>query len=331
MTEPRPARLGSIMEPGQVSQLRRVVAALLATATAVVAVGTVVGLIGALEYPRLMPRSVAMAALQFKRPLFIRRGWTVANGMKIFPDPADDVITPYLLVFGVWEPGLTSILRERLRPGQTFVDVGANVGYYTLLAAKLVGPTGRVIAFEPVPAEFELMRRGVEANGFRRGVELEQEALSNKRGALDLYLSPVNKGNNSIVPTRGESHVSVPAITLDEDLGAGTHVDFIKMDIEGGEGFAFEGMQQTLRGNPAIELDMEFEPWSLEHAGYSPRHLLDLITGDGFILHMIDENTGALVPVSPEQLLQAYAGNRGNRDFHLDLWLSREQNPPANR
>jgi FkbM family methyltransferase len=243
--------------------------------------------------------------------------------MRIFADPTDQVIAPQLVEFGVWEPGLTALVRKRLRPGGTFVDVGANVGYYTLLAAKLVGPSGRVIAFEPVPAVFELMRRGVEANGFRQGIYLEQKALSNKRGTLELYLSDTNRGDNSIVPTPGVSHLNVPALTLDEYLGTGHPVDFIKMDIEGGEGFALEGMQQTLRSNPGIDLAMEFSPWSLERAGYSPKHLLDVLADDGFVAHIINEDSGALSRVSSEALLQTYASSGNDRELHWDLWLSR--------
>jgi FkbM family methyltransferase len=243
--------------------------------------------------------------------------------MKIFADPTDQVIAPQLVEFGVWERGLTALVRKRVRQGTTFIDVGANIGYYTLLAAKLVGPFGRVIAFEPEPGVFELMKRGVEANGFRQGVYLERKALSNKRGILELYLSSTNRGENSIVPTRGESRISVPAVTLDEYLGSGHHVDFIKMDIEGGEGFALEGMQQTLRSNPNIDIAMELSPWSLEHAGYTPMHLLDLLREDGFIAHIIDEESGALTRVSLDALLQTYARSGNDRELHWDLWLSR--------
>jgi len=302
--------------------LRRTAAVLLVFATALIVIGTA-AVCGALVYPELMPRLVAESTFRFRWSVFVRRGWTLANGMKIFADPADQVIAPQLVEFGVWEPGLTALVRKRVRPGGTFVDVGANVGYYTLLAAKLVGPAGRVIAFEPVPAEFELMRRGVEANGFHSGVYLEQKALSNKQGRLELYLSAANRGANSVVETSGEAHVSVPAITLDEYLGAGSPVDFIKMDIEGGEGFALEGMQQTLRSNRTIELAMEFSPWSLEHAGYSPEHLLDLLADDGFVMHIINEETGVLIRVPPEALLRTYAKSGNDPQLHWDLWLTR--------
>ena len=314
------------MKPSHQRWLRRPAAVLLATATSLILIGTA-AVSGALEYPDSMPRLVAEATFGFRWPIFLRRGWTMANGMKIFADPADQVIAPQLVEFGVWEPGLTALVRQRVRSGGTFVDVGANVGYYTLLAAKLVGPVGRVIAFEPVPAQFELMRRGVEANGFRRGVHLEQKALSNKRGTLELYLSATNQGANSIVQTPGGSQISVPAMTLDEYFGAGSRVDFIKMDIEGGEGFALEGMQQTLRSNRAIELAVEFSPWKLEHAGYSPKRLLDLLTDDGFVLHIINEKSGALTRVSPGALLQTYAESGDNPRLHWDLWLSRHPEP----
>ena len=103
-------------------------------------------------------------------------GYIVVDGLTMYLNPRDRVITPSMLAYGTWEPVETSLLLDNLRPGDTVIDVGANVGYYTLLAARKVGPRGKVVAFEPDPESFSFLKRNVKANGFTN-VVLEQKGL----------------------------------------------------------------------------------------------------------------------------------------------------------
>ena len=129
-------------------------------------------------------------------------------------DPDDQAMTYVILRDGMWEPAETALIRSQLKPGDTFIDVGANFGYYTVLASKLVGPTGRVIAFEPDPRSFQLLERNVARNGCTN-VVLEQKALADKPGTLTLHVSDSNRGAHSVIAagTDNVSHtVDVPAV-----------------------------------------------------------------------------------------------------------------------
>ncbi len=101
-------------------------------------------------------------------------------------DPEDRVMTEYILRFGEWERAETATIRSLLRPGDTFIDVGANFGWYTVIASDVVGNDGRVIAFEPAPAALALLRHNIQANGCEN-VTLEPEALSDRVGTLQLH------------------------------------------------------------------------------------------------------------------------------------------------
>jgi FkbM family methyltransferase len=221
-------------------------------------------------------------------------------------DPDDQKITGMILLNGGWEPAETGLIRSQLKPGDTFIDVGANFGYYTVLASKLVGPTGRVIAFEPDPRSFELLRRNVARNGCTN-VVLEQKALADKPGTLTLHVSDSNRGAHSVVRegTPDVSHtVDVPAVPLDDYLAdKDGRVDLVKIDTEGAEGFILVGMQDTLRTNPAAKLVLEFIPSKLEQSGYPPERFMGLLRPHGFRYAEIDEDDATLHPVTDRDIV----------------------------
>ena len=138
-------------------------------------------------------------------------------GLKMYLDPTDKVITPTILVIGNWEPAETAWFLRIVKPGDTIVDVGANVGYYTIIGSRLVGDKGKVYAFEPEPAKFELLEKNVRLNGLTN-VVLERKALSNRKGTLKLFIADKNKGDHRIYQPEGESRpsVDVEAVRLDE-------------------------------------------------------------------------------------------------------------------
>ena len=161
------------------------------------------------------------------------------------------MITPALIATGVWERNQTEELREILRPGDTFIDVGADFGWYTVIGAKAVGPTGRVIAFEPVPQNLEFLRRNVAANGCANA-RIEPLALSNKSGKLTFHLSRENLGDHSMfsIADRPDA-IEVQATTLDEYLRNDSgKIALIKIDTQGAEGLILEGMREVLQKHP---------------------------------------------------------------------------------
>lgn len=198
------------------------------------------------------------------------------------------------LTFGIYEPFEAELFRGLLRSGMTVVDIGANIGYYTIIAARRVAPGGKVIAFEPEPENFAFLNASVEKNGFKN-VSLHNLAVSDKAEKINLNLYESNKGKHSIVKDSVDSRefsetILIQSIALDEFLKTQgvSQIDIIKMDIEGAESLALSGMQKTLA--KANVLFMEFTPDSVRKAGHDPVAVLALLRSGGFILKEIDEH-----------------------------------------
>jgi FkbM family methyltransferase len=119
-------------------------------------------------------------------------------GHKLYVDTRDLSLTPHLLMDGAWEMWITRALEELIEPGMTVVDVGANVGWYTLLAAERVGPSGRVVAFEANPETVALLRRTVDVNGARGWTTVEPVALADREGEITLHALAEHRGTSSI-------------------------------------------------------------------------------------------------------------------------------------
>ena len=144
----------------------------------------------------------------------------VVNGMPMWVDTRDRVIATHLLGDEIWEASETAAFLAHVRPGMCVFDVGANIGYYTLLAARAVGPSGRVYAFEPEPHNFELLTRNVAENRFTN-VRAINAAVSNRVGVVRLHLDDANFGSAS--PSRSvrsvrrrAAPVEVETVRLDD-------------------------------------------------------------------------------------------------------------------
>ncbi len=214
---------------------------------------------------------------------------------------------------------------DNVHPGDTVVDVGANIGYYTLLAARKVGPRGKVIAFEPAPESFSFLERNVKANGFNN-VVIEQKALSNSRGRLLLYRSGENRGDHRIFPAQGSRDaVEVEALPLDEYLPDSASVNLIKIDTQGAEGVIVEGMLRALQAQDDLKLLVEFWPYALSRGQYSGARLLQHFETLGFRMYAIEERQEGVFPVNSVLLLERYTIE--NEDF-TNLFLTRDEGFP---
>jgi FkbM family methyltransferase len=154
-----------------------------------------------------------------------------------------------------------------VKPGNTVVDVGANVGYYTMIGAAGVGFEGRVHAVEADPNTFELLEKNIDVNGYGSIVRAHQCAASDARGELTLYQFRNHHGSNNVFAEGGAdprivAGVKVPAIPLDELIPG--PVDVMKIDAEGSEPLIFEGMRKLLERSPRIQILMEFAPQMIE-------------------------------------------------------------------
>ena len=204
----------------------------------------------------------------------------------------------------LFEPFETHLLRREIRPGDVVLDIGANIGYYTVQFARLVGPLGKVIAFEPDAENFRLLQKSVAANGFTN-VELVNAAVSNERGRVTLHRSPKNPGDHRVYGTAGEERqtTQVEVTTLDAFFTGRSHrIDFIKMDIQGSEANAIEGARALIAANPFLKLTCEFWPAGLQTAGADPQAFLHELSQLGFCVLQIDETKGRLVPARSQLL-----------------------------
>ncbi|GJM08743.1 MAG: hypothetical protein DHS20C11_10190 [Lysobacteraceae bacterium] len=233
----------------------------------------------------------------------------VLGRFPMFVDTDDIHLGVRLQMDGFWEAPITEWVSRAARPGKTMLDVGANYGYFTLLMAHLVGPDGKVWAFEPNPRIMDLLRESIHHSGYASRIKTKCVALDAKRGQLPFRqhsTSPMNAHLLSADELEQE-HILVKTRTLDEIIPEGTQIDFIKVDIEGAERNFWIGAQRVIADNPAIEILME-----VNYRRYDqPEIFFTEIIENGFVLREITAPSGQLQKVTPQQLLDpAKKGHR---------------------
>lgn len=184
---------------------------------------------------------------------------------------------------GLYEQDVTRLFKDLVRQGMVVVDVGANVGYYSLLASRLVGASGRVYAFEPDPVAFTYLAKNLDLNGCKNVVAVAQ-AISDATATMKFVRDPHGAEGFLMRRALTEGTLPVQAITLDRFFASQgwPTVHLVKMDIEGGEEAALIGMRELRRRNSSMRLIMEFNLGSLRRAGASPSSLAASLLDTGF-------------------------------------------------
>jgi FkbM family methyltransferase len=203
-----------------------------------------------------------------------------------------DLVNLYLYYFGTWEPGISRVATLALRPGDIFIDVGANIGYYTLLASNIVGADGQVIAIEASPTVFQTLKEHVRLNG-ATNVRFFNVAAADVPGELEIFKGPRdNVGTTSTLP--GYLHrfeARVPALPLDSLLQGVdlSRVKCIKIDVEGGEYQVVAGMRETISELPKdVTVLLEVAVERLRALNYTLDGLLTPFTSQGFRLFRVE-------------------------------------------
>ena len=207
---------------------------------------------------------------------------------------------------GEIERGTRLLLERLLSSGDTFVDVGANLGLHTLAAARAMKGRGRIVAFEPFAPTFELMQKSIWLNGFSQMVESHQAAVSNSSGRQHLHLG-ASSGHHSLFPLvlpsgfKGE-RVEVPLVKLDDVLASAETVEVIKIDTEGAELEVVEGGTALIERSPEIALVVEFGPAHVRRTSRSASEWFAPFARLGLRYRAINEYTGALEDLTIEDL-----------------------------
>ena len=215
------------------------------------------------------------------------------RGSRMWFHPGSDCY--WEMTHGNYEAGATRLLESILVPGMVVVDVGAHIGYFSLLAARLVGAAGKVYAFEPAPANFRLLTKNVDLNGLRNIIAVNK-AVSDRVGESILFLQPGTLGHSLFPETlgKGETSIKVESITLDRFFADENwpHVDLVKIDAEGAEPAVVNGMAELLKRNPSIKLVFEYIPMLLNRVGQDHQELLIKLEASGFRLWNITDGEG---------------------------------------
>lgn len=199
----------------------------------------------------------------------------------MFVDDADSL---GLIANGIFEPEETKSIMSLVKPGNRFLDIGANVGYYTVLVAERVESAGRVFAIEPNDANFEILDANTRVWQREGRVQVYRNALSDETGLSNLFLSSYNSGMHRMYSSVVCTEEKVPvSIVRGDELQLGS-LDFIKIDIEGFEPRALRGLQKTLQCSPHVKILSEFSPFSMLEAGESPLKWLKWMIEQGFVM-----------------------------------------------
>lgn len=224
----------------------------------------------------------------------------VLGRYKLYVDTRDIGIASHLMLEGYWEMWVTQAMMRMVRRESVVADIGANLGYFTLLLADLTGPDGRVLAFEPQPGMARLLRKSIDVNGFGGFADLHEAALGGHSGSAAVVASVEHPGGGHMVADEFPSGAARVALRRFDEIPHACDTEFIKMDVEGFEPEVWKGMTARLsRRDLPLTIFMEFTVGRLP----DPAGFLDAILAQGFALAIISHQQG-VVPIGREELLQ---------------------------
>jgi len=237
----------------------------------------------------------------------------------------------------IHEESTTNLFQKTIKKGDIVVDLGANIGYFTLLAARLVGKGGRVYAFEPEPRNYSYLLKNIQLNSYSN-ITAIQKAVSDRDGKARLYMCPYDTGHHTINQQEGiedyrhgrtgrVSAVDVESVILDRFMeGREDGIDVIKMDVEGAEALALSGMDRILKENKDIKMFVEFFPLFIKKMGSSPEEFISKLLEDyGFSIFIIGQDYDAynkeLLRINSADELMNFCRDK---EDHLNLFIKKE-------
>jgi len=217
-----------------------------------------------------------------------------------------DGVGKEMIFWGVYDRYTTLLFEKFINEGMNVIDVGAHIGYYTLLAARLAGDDGSVFAFEPEQRNYNLLLENIKLNGYKNVIPL-QKAVSCRTEKSRLFLDEATSVAHSLYKTSQDTKeaVVVNTISLDEffeDKKRAIHV--VKIDAEGAEMTVLIGMRNIIRENEVIKIFTEFWPEGLKRAGCSPQEYWAELIKYGFkFIYLINEHKQRLEPADLDKIV----------------------------
>lgn len=211
---------------------------------------------------------------------------------------SDHALLSCLLDTGDLEMGTRLLIQKFLKPGDVYVDVGANIGMHTLAAAQAMQGVGKIVAFEPFEPTKRMLEKSIWMNGFSGITEIHQAAVSNITGHQQLFIGATS-GHHSLfaldsLSVTVQEPVTVPLVRLDGIISSDQRIDLMKIDVEGAELEVIEGGRALLIDNPDIALIVEFGPSHLQRIGRTPKQWFDSFSQLGLDFKVINHESGAL-------------------------------------
>lgn len=236
----------------------------------------------------------------------------------------------------IHEPATTSLFKKIVKKGDVVVDLGANIGYFTLLAANLTGKEGRIYCFEPEPKNYSYLLKNIKLNNYAN-VSANQKAVSDKNGKTRLYICEHDTGHHTINQYEGiknykpnienkENFVEIETVTLDNYLERKERaVDVIKIDVEGAEMLALLGMDGIIRKSKNLKMFIEFFPLLIKSMGSSPEDFVRKLLNDySFSIFIIPDDYNAsnekMIKINSVEELMSFC--QGEKD-HINLFLEK--------
>ena len=254
-----------------------------------------------------------LSSLEFRKDFRIN-----VKGIGLFSNTFDRLIACLMWKYSLLEATEIHLIKKTIKEGMTIIDIGANIGYYTLMMGKLVERNGVVYAFEPEQNNYRLLKKNIQINR-AKNIFAIRKAVSDNISEGRIYINKWNRGDHRIYDS-GDNRLSMPVetLTLDQFMEDKGRVDFIKLDIQGAEYSALVGMERTIDKNENLILVAEFSPYHLKKTGISSVTFLSWIESRGFIIYLIDKKKREFRSVCKKELLELCKGKR-----YENLWLSK--------
>jgi FkbM family methyltransferase len=226
-----------------------------------------------------------------------------AAGFPFYVDPEDQVISRQLKRNGAYSGTETGLILKILNPGDFVVNVGAHIGYFSVLMAKKLYPDGHVFSFEPDPKNFQILEKNVDLNKLDN-VSLIRKAVMHKEGVYLLHRSKTNTGDHCVYPVNDRQALWIGGITLDKYFEHYSgQIDFIKIDTQGAEDLVIKGAMNLVEKNKKLKMIIEYYPYGLVKCGSDPvKFLVDL---KRFGVHIYDIRR-KMLEIDPKEMAGTY-------------------------